>query len=285
MTSKTLLSFLIGLAVISLLVMVLFPKMIDFLGSYILLLTLLAIVFYSWETSQLRTLSMRQIELSLKPHLEIVFQRAHFRLYNIGNGPAVHVEIEDVKVVPPGKQPKILRFTCPPVIKKDEYLPIDIEIRTHDGEDREVEVPSGFFTPPLAKETISINVHYENLTGTKYGHKLIIGKGMAIDTETRRPRLANNTGGLSGPAIRPVAVRMVWQVAQCVDVPLIGLGGITSAQDALEFIIAGATAVAIGTGLFLDPTVPLRVIAGIREYLVSHDLRSVGDVRGTLRTA
>jgi len=109
--------------------------------------------------------------------------------------------------------------------------------------------------------------------------------GMAIDIEMRRPRLANITGGLSGPAIRPVAVRMVWQVAQCVDVPIIGLGGITAPQDALEFIIAGATAVAIGTGLFLDPSAPLRIIDGIGEYLSSHGLASLEELRGTLRTA
>jgi dihydroorotate dehydrogenase (NAD+) catalytic subunit len=90
--------------------------------------------------------------------------------------------------------------------------------------------------------------------------------GMSIDVHTRRPRLNYGTGGLSGPAVRPIAVRMVHEVACAVDVPLIGIGGITSAMDALEFIIAGATAVQIGTANYYDPAVTMKVVAGLSDY-------------------
>ncbi|MEW6618941.1 MAG: dihydroorotate dehydrogenase [bacterium] len=91
--------------------------------------------------------------------------------------------------------------------------------------------------------------------------------GMAIDVNTRKPILANITGGLSGPAIKPIALRMVFEVAKAVHVPIIGQGGIMNTTDALEFIIAGATAVAVGTANFVDPQVPLKIIAGIENYL------------------
>jgi dihydroorotate dehydrogenase (NAD+) catalytic subunit len=106
--------------------------------------------------------------------------------------------------------------------------------------------------------------------------------GMVIDVRTRRPMLANVTGGLSGPAIRPVAVRMVWQTAQAVSVPVIGMGGIFCARDALEFLIAGASLVQVGCGMFVKPRLPLEVIDGIREYLVCHGFRSVGEIIGSL---
>ena len=108
--------------------------------------------------------------------------------------------------------------------------------------------------------------------------------GMAIDIETRRPRLANITGGLSGPAIKPVALRMVWQVARTVRVPVIGIGGIRRAEDAIEFFIAGATAVQIGTANFIDPRTALDVIAGIKRYLTEHGIKDVADLVGTLET-
>ena len=109
--------------------------------------------------------------------------------------------------------------------------------------------------------------------------------GMAIDIETRRPRLANITGGLSGPAIKPVALRMVWQVARTVRVPVIGIGGIRRAEDAIEFFIAGATAVQIGTANFIDPRTALDVIAGIERYLQQHGLPDIREIVGTLDTA
>ena len=99
--------------------------------------------------------------------------------------------------------------------------------------------------------------------------------GMAIDLKSRRPVLANITGGLSGPAIKPIALRMVWQVAQAVEVPVIGIGGIMTATDALEFLLAGATAVQVGTASFLDPGAAGRIVREIEQYLVSE---GIGDV-------
>jgi dihydroorotate dehydrogenase (NAD+) catalytic subunit len=106
--------------------------------------------------------------------------------------------------------------------------------------------------------------------------------GMAIDIETRRPRLANITGGLSGPAIRPVAVRMVWQVAQAVRVPVIGIGGIVRAEDAIEFFIAGASAVQIGTANFINPHAALDIVDGIEAYLARHGIAKISDLIGSL---
>jgi len=106
--------------------------------------------------------------------------------------------------------------------------------------------------------------------------------GMAIDTETRRPKLARGVGGLSGPAIKPVAVRMVWQVARAVSIPVVGMGGIMSAEDAVEFMLAGATAVAIGTANFVDPTVALRVIDGLGEYCRRHNVDAVSELIGAV---
>jgi dihydroorotate dehydrogenase (NAD+) catalytic subunit len=106
--------------------------------------------------------------------------------------------------------------------------------------------------------------------------------GLAIDVETRRPRLGFGTGGLSGPAIRPVAVRLAWQAARAVKIPVIGIGGIASAQDALEFLIAGCRAVQVGTANFVDPGAALRVVDGLRAYLARHALADVNAVIGTL---
>jgi dihydroorotate dehydrogenase (NAD+) catalytic subunit len=108
--------------------------------------------------------------------------------------------------------------------------------------------------------------------------------GMRIDIKTRRPILANNTGGLSGPCIKPVAVRMVWQVANCVDLPIIGMGGIMNGDDAVEFILAGASAVAVGTASFVDPCAPIKVITGIRRYMEQNKLSSVEELRGMAET-
>ena len=108
--------------------------------------------------------------------------------------------------------------------------------------------------------------------------------GMVVNVETRRPMLGNVTGGLSGPAVRPVAVRMVWETARAVSIPVIGIGGIFSARDALEFLIAGASLVQVGCGMFVKPTLPLEIIDGIGEYLDRHDLKSVGDLVGSLMT-
>ena len=107
---------------------------------------------------------------------------------------------------------------------------------------------------------------------------------MAIDINTRRPRLANITGGLSGPAIKPVALRMVWQVAQVSGLPIIGIGGIMSAEDALEFFIAGATAIEIGTANFVNPHATTDIIDGIEKFLIENNIAKITDVIGTLET-
>lgn len=104
--------------------------------------------------------------------------------------------------------------------------------------------------------------------------------GMSIDIERRCSRLSIGTGGLSGPAVKPVAVRMVWQVARAVGIPVIGLGGIMTAADAIEFIMAGATAVQIGTANFIDPTVAIKVRDGIDSWLDAHGCRSVAEIIG-----
>ncbi|MGI1659110.1 MAG: dihydroorotate dehydrogenase [Desulfitobacterium sp.] len=104
--------------------------------------------------------------------------------------------------------------------------------------------------------------------------------GMSIDIERRQPILANKVGGLSGPAIRPVAVRMVWQVAQAVNIPIIGMGGILTWQDAAEFMLAGARAVSIGTGNFVNPLAPLEVLEGIEAYCRRHGFAAVSDIVG-----
>jgi dihydroorotate dehydrogenase (NAD+) catalytic subunit len=105
---------------------------------------------------------------------------------------------------------------------------------------------------------------------------------MAIDVETRRPKLSNVMGGLSGPAIRPIAVRMVWECRQAVKLPIIGMGGIATASDALEFIIAGATAVQVGTANFVDPFVWPKLIDGVSSYLDRHGIARVSDLVGQL---
>ena len=106
--------------------------------------------------------------------------------------------------------------------------------------------------------------------------------GMSIDIERRRSRLSIGTGGLSGPAVKPVAVRMVWQVAKAVKIPVVGLGGIMTAEDAIEFFMAGATAIEIGTANFLDPAVTLKVRDGINQWLDAHDCHSVKEIIGVV---
>jgi dihydroorotate dehydrogenase (NAD+) catalytic subunit len=106
---------------------------------------------------------------------------------------------------------------------------------------------------------------------------------MAIDIETRRPKLANVTGGLTGPCIKPIAVKLVWDAAQAVKIPIIGMGGIQSAADAIEFLMAGATAVAVGTANFYEPQTALQVIAGIREFMTRNKIRDVRELTGCAR--
>ncbi len=107
--------------------------------------------------------------------------------------------------------------------------------------------------------------------------------GMAIDIKRRQPKLHNITGGLSGPAIKPIALRLVWEVAQKIKLPIVGMGGIMLAEDALEFIIAGAGAVAVGTANFVNPTATLDIIDGITEYLVSEGIDDINQLVGSLK--
>lgn len=106
--------------------------------------------------------------------------------------------------------------------------------------------------------------------------------GMSIDIHTRRPRLANVTGGLSGPAIKPIAVRCVFQAARAVRIPLIGIGGIATTEDALEFIIAGASAVQVGTANFYDPTAAMKIVDGLTDYCTRHNLENIRALVGTV---
>lgn len=106
---------------------------------------------------------------------------------------------------------------------------------------------------------------------------------MKIDIEKRRPVLANNTGGLSGPAIKPVAVRMVYQVAQAVNIPILGLGGIVNGEDAIEFMLAGATAISIGAGNFMNPYTSVNTVIEIEDYMKKHNIEDINDIVGTVQ--
>jgi dihydroorotate dehydrogenase (NAD+) catalytic subunit len=108
--------------------------------------------------------------------------------------------------------------------------------------------------------------------------------GMAIDVESRRPKLSNIVGGLSGPAIRPIAVRMVYECRRAVKIPIVGMGGIASVSDVLEFLIAGATAVQVGTANFVDPFIWTKLLDGLRDYLQRHAIAHVSDLTGTIDT-
>ncbi|HKW30975.1 MAG TPA: dihydroorotate dehydrogenase [Verrucomicrobiae bacterium] len=105
---------------------------------------------------------------------------------------------------------------------------------------------------------------------------------MAIDIETRQPKLANVTGGLTGPCIKPIAVKLVWDAARAVKIPIIGMGGIQNAADAIEFMMAGATAVAVGTANFYEPQTPLQVMAGLRDFMEKHGLKDVKEITGSV---
>ena len=107
--------------------------------------------------------------------------------------------------------------------------------------------------------------------------------GMAIDAESRKPLLSTVTGGLSGPCIKPIALRMVWQVYNAVKIPVIGMGGIMNATDAIEFILAGSSAVQVGTANFIDPEVPVKIVKGIEDYMAKYGLEEVSDLVGALR--
>ena len=106
--------------------------------------------------------------------------------------------------------------------------------------------------------------------------------GMAIDVKSRKPILSTVTGGLSGPAVKPVALRMVWQTAKVVSIPIIGMGGISSCEDAIEFLLAGASAIQVGTYNFVDPTITTKIASGIEDYLVQNNMTDVSELIGGL---
>ena len=106
--------------------------------------------------------------------------------------------------------------------------------------------------------------------------------GMAIDITKRAPKIASVTGGLSGPAIRPVAVRMVWEIAQKINIPIIGMGGIIDDSSALEFFIAGATAISVGTANFINPGITAEIISGIKKYLIKNNIKDIKSLVGSL---
>jgi dihydroorotate dehydrogenase (NAD+) catalytic subunit len=108
---------------------------------------------------------------------------------------------------------------------------------------------------------------------------------MAIDIETRKPKLANITGGLTGPAIKPIAIKLVWEAAKAVKIPIIGMGGIQNAADAIEFMMAGATAVAVGTANFYEPQTTLQVIAGIHDFMQQRGIKDVREITGSVQVA
>lgn len=108
--------------------------------------------------------------------------------------------------------------------------------------------------------------------------------GMAIDVKTRRPKLSTITGGLSGPAVKPVAIRMVWQVANAVKIPVIGMGGIMNAEDAIEFILAGASAIQVGTANFINPAVTMEILEGITRYMTDEGINNIGELTGGMIT-
>ncbi len=107
--------------------------------------------------------------------------------------------------------------------------------------------------------------------------------GMAVDAETRKPKLSTVTGGLSGPAIKPIALRMVWQVANAVKIPVVGIGGIMNAADAIEFILAGASVIQVGTAIFKDPMIPIEIVKGVEDYMIRHNAQSMKDLIGGLQ--
>lgn len=107
--------------------------------------------------------------------------------------------------------------------------------------------------------------------------------GMAVDVRTRRPKIKNVIGGLSGPAIKPVAVRLTWEVAKTVKIPVVGMGGINSLEDVLEFIIVGATAVQIGTANFYNPKISMEIIDGLEKYMAANNIKDLSEIRGTLK--
>jgi dihydroorotate dehydrogenase (NAD+) catalytic subunit len=164
-----------------------------------------------------------------------------------------------------GTDPSIV-YQVTDAVRKATHLPIITKLSPNVTDIR-----------PIAKAAEDAGVDAISLINTLLG--------MKIDIKTRRPALANVTGGLSGPAIRPVGVRMVWEVVKVVTIPVIGLGGIMTDEDALEFLIAGASAVQIGTGIFVDPLSPIKVLEGIESFLNEAGMEDIRQIIGSLNTS
>lgn len=219
------------------------------------------------------------------------------------------------------KLPRLRKFTTPIIVNiyghhTDEYGELASELRGVDGVaalEVNISCPNvecggmAFGIDPLTSarvtETVVKNTDKPvivklspNVTDIKAVAKAVEGAGahalslintltgMAIDVESRKPKLANIVGGLSGPAIKPIALYMVYQVARTVKIPVIGMGGIMDYRDALEFLMVGAQAVEIGTANFVNPRVTLEVIEGIRTYCVENGIRQIGEIVGSLKT-
>ncbi len=179
-----------------------------------------------------------------------------------------------------------LNISCPNIEYKDKIIAQDRDLTHHLVRDVRAVTklplivklsPNVFDITPIAKAAQDAGADAISLINTLLG--------MAVDVDKRKPVLGNITGGLSGPAIKPVALRMVWQVHNAVNIPVIGMGGIMNSSDALEFIIAGAQAVAVGTANFVDPAATLEVLSGIEAYLVKNNFKDINELVGSLNVS
>ncbi len=193
-----------------------------------------------------------------------------------------YVEVAERLSNTPGIAAIELNISCPNVASEGEMFGLDPELAgLVTAEVRQVcDVPLLVKLSPNVTDITRIALAVEN-AGADALSLINTMPGMVIDIRRRQPYLANLTGGLSGPAIRPIAVRIVWQVAQVVSIPLIGIGGVTCADDALQFLMAGATAVQVGTASFVDPGAALRVVDGLEAFLIAEGVADLGELIGT----
>ena len=176
-----------------------------------------------------------------------------------------------------------LNISCPNVKQGGATWGVTCEVRQALQEWLEMlqRSPLSVLTPNVTNITeIAKAVEAEGADSVSLINTLL---GMRIDIRTRRPILHNNVGGLSGPAVFPVAVRMVWQVANAVKIPVIGMGGIATAEDAIEMMMAGASAVQMGTAIFNDPYAPIKVCEGMEKFLAEQKIEKISDIVGTVK--
>lgn len=159
---------------------------------------------------------------------------------------------------------------------KDVVLKITKEVRKHLNKPLIVKL-----SPNVTDiKEIAVNAEKGGADGISLINTLL---GMAVDIKTRRPILRNNVGGLSGPAIKPVALRMVWQVSSAINIPIIGMGGISTVEDIIEFMLVGASAVSIGTTNFVNPKISVELLEGLEKYLIENDIQDVNDLVGQIK--